>query len=256
VLADPTVALALEAARRRADPAARRGSATRLCTSARLVRMQPVTPPFTPHFRLFGLATAGRDTGGHALETEALAEHAAVWLRLAEGLRAQGFRVGAGAVELSDLAAVEALLRAQGVDPGAVRAVAAAHRVGAGAALLAGRGLLLPSDVADPRRDLGALHAALPAEAALRLDRVLDRTVPALRAAFPGVAVRVDLSRLEGLGYYPGLALRIVLDGPGGPLPVGDGGFVPWTQALLADRKERLLASAVGTEVLAKVYAP
>lgn len=108
----------------------------------------------------------------------------------------------------------------------------------------------------DPRRDLGTLHARLPSEAALRLDRPLERTIPALRAGHPGVDVRLDLSGLEGLGYYPGLALRVVLDGPAGPLPVGDGGFTPWTQALLADRKERFLASAMGTEVLWKVYAP
>jgi hypothetical protein len=61
--------------------------------------------------------------------------------------------------------------------------------------------------------------------------------------------VRLDLSRLEGLGYYPGIALRIVFDGPAGPLPLVDGGFTPWTQALLADRKERLLASAIGATI-------
>ncbi len=79
---------------------------------------------------------------------------------------------------------------------------------------------------------------------------------PAVAAAAPGTALRLDLSRLEALGYYPGLALRIRVDGPAGPLPAIDGGFTPWTQALLADHKERLLASAIGTELVAKVYAP
>jgi hypothetical protein len=39
-------------------------------------------------------------------------------------------------------------------------------------------------------------------------------------------------------------------------VPVVDGGLVPWTQALLADRKERLLASAIGTEAVCKLFAP
>jgi hypothetical protein len=256
VLADPTAALALEAARRRRDPAGRRGPPLRLCASARCVRQQPIAPPFVPHFRLFALATAGRDTGGHSFELEALAEHLSAWLRFAGGLRAAGFRVGAASVAISDLEAVEALLRAQRVDPAEVRAVAAAHRIGAAAELLRARGASLPPDAIDPRRELGALHRSLPPEAALRLDRVRERLLPALAATFPDVPVRLDLSRLEGLGYYPGLAFRVVLDGPPGPLPIGDGGFTRWTQALLADRKERLLASAMGTELLCKLYGP
>jgi hypothetical protein len=35
-----------------------------------------------------------------------------------------------------------------------------------------------------------------------------------------------------------------------------DGGFTAWTQALLSDRKERLLASAFGSELVAKLYGP
>jgi len=256
VLADPTVALALEAARRRADRGSRRDARQRLCASARLVRTQPVAPPFVPHFRLFALASAGRDRGASRFEQEELVAHVSAWLRLADGLRAAGFRVGGAAVELADLAAVEALLRSQGVDPAEVRAVAAAHRIGAADKVLQRRGVALPADVRDPRRDLGALHAQLPAEVAIRLDRVLEGVVPALARAFPGVALRLDLSRLEGLGYYPALAFRIRLEGPAGWLPVGDGGFTAWTQALLADRKERFLASAMGTEILCKVYGP
>ncbi|HYD41644.1 MAG TPA: hypothetical protein VEB43_12525 [Anaeromyxobacter sp.] len=256
VLADPTVALALEAARRRTDRAVRRAVRHRFCTSARCVRVQPIAPPLVPHFRLFALVSAGRDPGDHRFEREEIVTHLSAWLSFAAGLRAAGFRVGRAEVQLSDLAAVEALLRAQGVDPAEVRAVAAAHRIGAAEEVLRGRGVVLPSDVRDPRRELGALHARLPAEAAIRLDRVLASVVPALAGRFPGVAVRLDLSRLEGLGYYPGLALRVRLEGPAGWLPVGDGGFTPWTQALLADRKERFLATAIGTEILCKVYGP
>lgn len=259
VLADPTLALALDAAARRKDPARRRAGPTRLCASARLVRMQSLAgapAELTPHFRLFALVTAGRDAGEHRFETEALAEHVLAWLRLAERLRQDGFRVGRAEVEIADVEAVSALCRAHGIDPSEVRALAAAHRLGAASEALARRGLALPSEVEDPRRDLGHLHARLPLAAALRLDRVRERVFPAVLAGFPGTKLRLDLSRLEGLGYYAGLALRIRLEGPAGPLPVIDGGFTAWTQALLADRKERLLASAIGSEMVCKAYAP
>jgi hypothetical protein len=259
VIADPTLALALAAAVRRRDPAARRAGPLRLCASARLVRMQSLAgapAELTPHFRLFALVSAGRDAGEDRFETDALAEHVVAWLRLAANLRAEGFRVGRAEVEISDGEAVSALCEAQGVPVADVRGVAAAHRVGAAAELLGRRGVTLPAAVDDPRRDLGPLHARLPHAAALRLDRVRERVFPLVAAASPGTPLRLDLSRLEGLGYYPGLMLRIRLDGPAGPLPVIDGGFTPWTQRLLADRKERLLASAIGSELVCKAYAP
>jgi hypothetical protein len=37
---------------------------------------------------------------------------------------------------------------------------------------------------------------------------------------------------------------------------VADGGTTDWTQRLLSDRKERLLVSAIGTEMLARFLPP
>jgi hypothetical protein len=60
-LGDSTIAMALEAARRR-----RSVELVRFCAS-HLIRLQPFdVPGFSPHFRLFGLVTAGRDTGSPA----------------------------------------------------------------------------------------------------------------------------------------------------------------------------------------------
>jgi hypothetical protein len=102
VAADPTNALALEAATRRskdgAGPAA--GSppsgTVRLAAVQRVVRAQrmPAIPGIYPHFSLLGLVTAGRDTGSLRFEMSALAEH----LRFAvAGLRA----AGAGHVQIA-----------------------------------------------------------------------------------------------------------------------------------------------------------
>ncbi len=88
VLADPTLALALAAAQRR--PPSARTDVIRLCASARLVRMQSLEgapAEFTPHFRLFALVTAGRDTGEHRFETDALGEHVLACLRRAGCVR-------------------------------------------------------------------------------------------------------------------------------------------------------------------------
>jgi hypothetical protein len=79
VLADPTTALALEAAvRRRAalGAAPRSAEAVRLVTATRVVRAQHVDAPgLFAHFRLVGAVTAGRDTGHLAFERAAAVEH-------------------------------------------------------------------------------------------------------------------------------------------------------------------------------------
>jgi hypothetical protein len=79
VAADPTNALALEASSRRAatlaaDP--RSSALIRLAASQRVVRAQRVDgPDMLAHFQLFGLVTAGRDTGNRSFEQQQLGEH-------------------------------------------------------------------------------------------------------------------------------------------------------------------------------------
>jgi hypothetical protein len=81
--ADPTNALALEAATRRI---ARRDRPVRLAAFQRVVRAQQIARAGNfAHFSLFGLVTAGRDDGGHRFEREALAEHVSA---IAGGLQA------------------------------------------------------------------------------------------------------------------------------------------------------------------------
>ena len=88
VAADPTNALALEAAgRRRALP---RTATVKLASIQHVVRTQQFHNVGAPaHFTLFGLVTAGRDEGSYGFERAALAEH----LRFAvAGVAAAGLR--------------------------------------------------------------------------------------------------------------------------------------------------------------------
>jgi hypothetical protein len=88
VAADPTSALALEAATRRR--AQSRAGTVKLAGVQRVIRAQLfASPAADAHFSLFGLVTAGRDTGGYRFERAALAAH----LRFAvAGLAATGLR--------------------------------------------------------------------------------------------------------------------------------------------------------------------
>jgi hypothetical protein len=132
VLADPTAALALEAAlRRRRRPE----ETVRLCAVCRVLRLQPFpdVPGFTQHFALFALITAGRAQPSHGFEIDALREHVAVYRQLLGPLEHE--------VRLTDipervLAAVPGAIedpdrtRARGYYDGALLEIAATDREG------------------------------------------------------------------------------------------------------------------------------
>jgi hypothetical protein len=242
VLGDSTPALALECGRRRAP--------ARLCASQRVVRMQPCDfPGYSRHFRLFALVSSGRDTGSSSFEIAHLAGHLRFYLRLFRALNGEGFRMRNPRVDISDLTVTEALLSAAGVSLDDVHQAVRAHRPGSGEAFLAARGITLPEGV----EEVGERRGIEPQLARLAL--IQEKTLAPLAAEFPEALFRVNLARLEGLGYYTGLCLRVSPQAPDGiHYPVADGGFTDWTARLLQDCKQRLLTSGIGSEFVCRRY--
>lgn len=66
------------------------------------------------------------------------------------------------------------------------------------------------------------------------------------------VSVSPDADRTDN-AYYKGLQFTVIAHIGESALPIGDGGFVDWTQQLLGSRKERMLISAIGLERLAMI---
>ena len=90
VVSDPTNVLALECARRlKSHPDA----VVRLATSHRCVRAQevPKQPGFAAHFRMFCLATAGREQKDHAFVAAAILEHLTTMLGALDRLEQHGY---------------------------------------------------------------------------------------------------------------------------------------------------------------------
>jgi hypothetical protein len=232
VLGDPTIALALEAGRRR-----RSDGLVRLCASHRVIRLQPFdVPGYSPHFRLFALVTAGRDTGSFRFETAHLREHVRVYLRLLRMLKGVGLTLQSPLVEFTDMIAAEAALTTAGVTHDEVRKSIRAHWLGGSERFLLERGITVPRD--------------------LRYSLIESDVIDPLRNEFPEAEFRVSQQRLEGLGYYHSFTLRISPQAPdGNRYPVVDGGFTDWTARLLANQKERLLISGIGSEFVCKAYA-
>ena len=257
VASDPSMGLALHAARARrsaaSSPPAR--DTLRWCASQRVLRLQPFDQPgFSPHFRLFALATSARSpnaAGDDAAERQSLLEHLTVWAELAHRLPRAGFDVARTRVVLSDTRVVSAFLRARAphIDLRGVKA----NRPGSTQEALHEAGISThvvedwcddPSVRAMPEWEQGIARA------------LRDDVAKPLQARFPQVGVGYDLTRLQGLHYYRGPFLQIWIQHENGmEIPIGDGGAVSWTQELLSDRRQRFAISGIGSELLVKLFS-
>jgi hypothetical protein len=250
---DPTIGLALECARRRKDFAGRKET-MRLCASQRVVRFPaPKKADFTAHFKLFSLVSAARDTGSFSFETAALREHIGSYLSLLARLAAMDFGFDDVEVELSDTRVVAHLCAAFRISRDEIRASVRARDPESSERLLEKRSGSWPGSVAEPLQDLAQFD--LPKHLILQLD-LLDRQVCApLREERNGVRLSFNLRRLTGLGYYEGPCFHIKAKNDRGEVfALADGGFVNWTQRLLGDSKERLMTSAIGPELMCRMF--
>jgi hypothetical protein len=255
VLADPTVALALECAlRRRTLLRAKATSSERvsLCTSARVLRLQHLAQPwYTPHFRIFALCTAGRDTGSESFECEALLEHLRTLLRILDSVAGLGYRSSAPEIWISSPDVVRAIERVHNVDPNEVRAGIRDEKYN----LFERHQVPLPTKI-EHERELSPHVSRYGLEATVRLfGRVREAAFEPLKHEWPTLRIGFDLSRITGSGYYQPLSFSLYVQNPAGQrLNLGDGGLVDWTQRLLGSQKERLFTSGLGTGVLPKLF--
>lgn len=65
------------------------------------------------------------------------------------------------------------------------------------------------------------------------------------------LALTLDPDRTAGRNYYSGIVFNTTARISGYVVDVGDGGFVDWSQKLVANRKERLLTSGIGIDRIA-----
>ena len=258
VVADPTTVLALECARQRSEllrSGLRQNETIKLATSQRNVRLQNFEeiPGFTAHFGIFALTTAGRSIREEmSFERINLAKHVSFHLSLLELLNRHGFQFDKITVSFSDIRITESLIKQFGLD----RKRLGRETQNPDFDFLKESGIPLssfPSDLGSLREDrMRSLKIWYFIEA---LSRIEERVVLDLRERFPGVRFLYDLQRLAGIGYYTNFCFRITATNLNDArYPLVDGGFTDWTQKLLQSRKERLLISGIGSELLCQHF--
>lgn len=88
-----------------------------------------------------------------------------------------------------------------------------------------------------------------------RGELIQEEVLAPLGRLHPSVRLSLDPNRQSALNYYDSICFNIaVRDGKGSAYDfVVDGGFTDWTRKLLSNRKERLLTSGLGSELLYRI---
>lgn len=69
----------------------------------------------------------------------------------------------------------------------------------------------------------------------------------------PDVAIDVITKPDKEIDYYKGIQYKVDIQMNGKTYEIGDGGFVDWTQQLLQNKKERMLSTGIGFDIMYRI---
>lgn len=256
VLADITTALALECARERRSIIQNNhldNKNVHACSTHRSIRLQkfPDELGFTPHFKVFGACSAGRDIGHEKFESENLIKHVSIYLDLLTAANKKNYQSQKITVYFSDISIVEKLIKNLKINRGDVTGNTQTIRFD----FFKEHQINLPGLVSS-LNELPGNQTNFPVYFAL-LEEIEKKAVEKLKKKYSDILFLFDLKRVAGIGYYENLCFKITAENKRGKVfPLADGGMTDWTKKILSSKKERLFISGFGTELFCRNFKP
>lgn len=256
VVSDLTSQLALECAlRRKRNITQKDDSAVHISTSGRVLRLQPFdkSKGYMQHFNLFALCSGGPNilaNDGFAVPT--LQTHIAMLLNVISALHKEGYESSNITVKISDIRFLDQLITTIKLP----REDVLRNSLNDDFNLFAEYGIQFPEEV-ERANDLSSAmfsNSGLPDR--VRYYTHIERgVVDPLRTTCPGVRFCFDFNRKAGLGYYPHLCFHIfATNQKGNEVQVADGGAVDWAAKLLSTKREAMVISGIGAELMQKLF--
>ncbi len=256
VVSDFTSQLALECALRRKRNTARKDdSVVHLSTLGRVLRLQPFdkSKGYMQHFNLFALCSGGQNKpeyGGFAVPT--LQKHIATLLYAISVLYREGYKSSNITVKVSDTQFLDQLIDAINLP----REEILQNSLNDEFDLFAEYQVQFPREI----ETADELTPTMFSDNGL-VDRVgyfthIERgIIEPLRSTNPDVHFCFDFNRKAGLGYYPHLCFHIFATNQNGNVvQIADGGAVDWAAKLLGNKREAMVTSGIGAELMQKLF--
>ena len=257
VISDSSTALALEAAyirKQKIKELKVYNSLINLAASQRILRMQNYgngkQSHWTQHFRAFSLVTSFRNNNDYMQKSVILQINN--WLNTLKTLNKNGFEMEKITVNIAYLPLVMDILKNYNVDFNQV----IKNSMNSNYDNFSDNNINLINNVSC-ENDLNHLDMNNNIEKYIILNyRYFEKEyLSELKKLHPDVNFNFQLNRKSGLNYYKDVAYEILVTNKDGitHCPV-DGGITNWTSELLGDKKERCVASGMGTEHIARSY--
>lgn len=256
VAADTTMALTIEAATRLLgcdNTQATEG--IYLCANQRCLRLQGTTDDygFTPHFKILALCGAWRKQDNTKTKIyDNLNQQIGFYLDLIEECRNKGFQIGKVIVEISDINAIEQIIRTNNLDRGIIRS-----KINDTSFNLVN---LLPCIMSAmvcqiTNREEKMLLSIAPSNVLQCFKELEKNILSTMSVSHPAVEFVIDLGRIAGIGYYNGPCFKIYGEAPDGKIfPLADGGVSDWVAKLLSDGRWQVCTSGFGSELFCRNF--
>lgn len=258
VVSDVTSQLALECAHRRKKILISNNSeVVNLCSLGRVLRLQPFDKQkgYMQHFNLFTLCSGGAnsiDCGGFAVPW--IRNHIAVLIDVLSGLQGNGYYFDDMSVHVSDMRFLQQLIAVQRLPMDEI----IRNSLNDDFDLFKEYNINFPREVdaTNPLTKHDFDCCKLP-DYSRYFQRIDDNILSLLRIKYPKIRFCFDFVRKGGIGYYPHLCFHIfACKRDGKTVQLGDGGAVDWLAKLLGNRREAMVTSGIGSELIQKLFNP
>lgn len=258
VVSDTTTQLALECAVQRKKLLASSLSLMQsvcLCSSQRVLRLQPFdsNKGYMQHFNLFGLCSGGRNSKSEAFAIKWIRTHISIILDILKSLKKFGLDFANITVSISDIKFLEQLISSLSIPRNEV----IQHSLDENYDFFKRFNVKFPREI-ETISDVSVHdfeYCGLPDKIAY-FSCLEEDIINPLRQRYPHVRFCFDFSRKAGMGYYQHICFHIFgTDRVGRCIQIADGGTVNWLGKLLKNRKEAMVISGIGSELVQKLFS-
>lgn len=252
VISDSTIALSLEASRRRKILMKKKETmfnSVNLATSQRLLRLQAFDKKkgYLQHFGIFGTITAGRGQGKNTFILDTILRHVDQWLNFIVQLQNYGYLFQDVKVTFNYIPLMEYILKSYGVDRNIINKNFLLDNFD----YFSKFNISLPKEVANAQciNDIFGAEENYK-DISAKLSKLDEVVINGLRKKYPQISFCYEMDRKLGLGYFSGYCFHIFAKNKAGlEVPLVDGGVVDWTKLMLSDKMELAVTSSFGSEL-------
>ncbi len=226
-----------------------------LCSSHRVLRMQPFdsSKGYMQHFNLLGLCSGGgRGIKDDPFVIKWIREHISMIIEMINNLKKFGLSFSNISVNLSDIKFLDQLLTSLCLPRSEVNR----YSLNDDFDLFQTYQIKFPREI-ESISDISkeTFESCGLVDQTAYYTHLEKGIILPLRKKYPLIPFCFDFTRKAGLGYYKHVCFHVfATTQDGNRIQVADGGAVDWLEKFLQNKKEHMVTSGIGSELIHKLF--